>query len=226
MQASAHGTVTALEYRTCPDLDFADIVEEFDIAFRMVDATKRSLTWDCEDIAIIERDNLRVCMGWLPPEQPGAPWYLVVAVGPTARDRTTSQATFMGREGLDYLTDRIIERTSEFLPADAVMRGEAGQPVGPDLIDNLLELLRHPVAGSDAPPVDDPRTERPGDTFAPEAEPVADETLSEPVDANPAPRSVMRRFGLSDMDGLAPVLSGAASRPLRLSIHTFALTLM
>lgn len=144
MRLHAIGTVTALEYHNRPAMSFADIVEEFDIAFHLIDASKRSLVWDCDDIAVIDRDNLRIALGWLAPVVPGASWYLIIAVGPNP----TIQGKQISEESLEYIEHGLVERTCEFLPADATLRGQAGQPVSADLIDTTLELLRQTTAAN------------------------------------------------------------------------------
>lgn len=217
MTPHAHGVVTALEYRTRPEMAFADIVEEFDIALQFVDATKRSLTWDCEDIAVIERDNLRIGLGWLPSEEPGTPWYLIFAVGPVQDRKLPAVAS----ESLDFLAQRIVERTSEFLPADAVLHGEAGQPVSPDLIDTLLDLLRQTAtARRDDAPAAQPQRDRAAREIrvSPAMPDAADgETIDAGADEGRVAQAGRRWL---------PALQGQASGPMRLSIHTFALTLM
>lgn len=138
MEKQAYGSVVAMEFRTRPSINFADIVEEFDIAFQMVDSRKRSLTWDCDDIAIIDRDSLRVALGWLPGKGPGAAWHLVVAVGMAPHARNEK----MDLGSIRFLADRIVERTKDYLPFSAVMHGDAHQPISADLIDTVFDLLR------------------------------------------------------------------------------------
>src|SRR6056297_1553764 len=104
------GYVVGFEYGACPRMDFHDIVEEFDLSFQLVDAQTRALVWDCDDIAVIERDYLRVALGWLPPDDDGGPWHLVAAVGPC--DSASGDAP--DEASLTFLADQIIERTQEF----------------------------------------------------------------------------------------------------------------
>mgnify|MGYP001804813811 CR=1 FL=1 len=131
MTTQSYGSVVAMEFKARPSLAFLDLVEELDIAFQMVDSRTRSLTWDCEDVAIIDRDFVRVAMGWLPSHGKGQPWHLVVAVG-AAPDEDLSKIEM---SSYDFVADRILERTKEFLPSTAVLRGAASQPIGPALID-------------------------------------------------------------------------------------------
>ncbi|MCZ7675576.1 MAG: hypothetical protein M5U35_06520 [Roseovarius sp.] len=88
MEKQSYGSVVAMEFRRPPSIAFRDIVEEFDIAFQMADSHTRALTWDNDDIALIDRDCVRVGLGWLPAQRAGQPSHLVVAVGtPPGADR-------------------------------------------------------------------------------------------------------------------------------------------
>lgn len=138
MTNNTYGTVAALQYDSRPEMDFADIVEEFDIAFQMIDTKKRSLTWDCEDIAIVDRDMIRVALGWLAPSTPDDPWHLIIAVGGNPDVKHNSPDP----EYYGALADYIAERTNSYLPYDAVMLGEANRPISSKLIDVVAELLK------------------------------------------------------------------------------------
>ena len=134
-----YGSVVAMEFRTRPSVAFKQIVEEFDTAFQMVDARSRSLSWDCEDIAIIDRDDLRVALGWLPASEEDKRWHLIIAVG--APPQVEMDNIDIG--SLRYLASAIAERTQDYLPFSAVMHGEATQPICADLIDMVFDLVRH-----------------------------------------------------------------------------------
>ena len=130
------GTVAALQFSERPALDFADIVEEFDIAFQ-TGAVQRRLTWDCDDVAIFDRETIRVALGWMQPERAGQPWYLILAVG-SSPDAPQAPLT---REFCEELATHILMRTQSYLPYDAVYRSETGQPVDAALIDTVTAQL-------------------------------------------------------------------------------------
>ena len=67
MTREKFGTVAALQYAKRPKLDFATIVKEFDNSFQLIEGQERSQTWICRDIVMIDRDVVRVAMGWLNP---------------------------------------------------------------------------------------------------------------------------------------------------------------
>jgi hypothetical protein len=145
-----YGSVIGFEYRACPRMDFPDIVEEFDLSFRLADAQNRTLVWDCDDIAMIERDYLRVTLGWLPPDEDHGAWHVVVAIGP----RDPKAENLLDEAALAFVVEQIIARTGDVLPPDAVMQGPASCPVGPELVDDVFDLLRlsanTPCAGRQA----------------------------------------------------------------------------
>ena len=147
MPIKAHGSVAALQYNSLPDMEFADFVEEFDISFQMIENQKRSLSWDCDDVAIVERDTIRVALGWLAPDKDGAPYYIIIAVGPNPKVKHNPPDPAYYAALAKYIT----ERTNRFLPHDAVMLGTASRPVGIELIDVVADLLK---LSADAAPDD------------------------------------------------------------------------
>lgn len=212
------GFVVGFEYRACPRMEFSDIVEEFDLAFRFVDAQTRALIWDCDDIALIDREYVRVALGWLPPDDEGGAWYLVAAVGPIKGPNSAR----INPEAFRFVADQIEQRTQDFLPADSVLRGDAHQPVGPELIDSVFDLLRDSAKSR-------------CDTTAPRPDPAPDPYagFSEAMD----PRETIGDDDHDIIDAV-PVLPRAAAvqrwlseraeptKPMRLTIHTLALTMM
>lgn len=217
------GYVVGFEYGACPRMEFTDIVEEFDLAFQFVDAQTRALIWDCDDIAVIERDYVRVALGWLPPDEDDGVWHLIAAVGPVDPRR---QPPFI-ISSFRQIADQIAERTQEFLPCDSVMRGEAHSPVGPELIDSLFDLLRETA-------------QAPCDTAAPaeraRASDPTDDILVDTYDFTGRDDTTFERD--DNVIETLPVLPHAAAltrwlgqrseptKPMRLTIHALALTMM
>ncbi len=138
MNRQSYGDIAALEYHDRPGMDFPDIVEEFDIASHGLATQVRRLTWDGEDIALIDRESVRIALGWLPPERKDRPHYLVIAVGPPPRRK--GQATF-DPNAYTVLLERALERVGSYLPFDAVLRGPSSQAVGIALMDRTFDLL-------------------------------------------------------------------------------------
>lgn len=230
METQNFGSVVAMEYRSRPSIDFADIVEEFDIAFQMVDSRTRSLTWDCDDVAIIDRDYVRVALGWLPPDDDTGFWHLVVAVG-AAPDEDMSK---IEKSAFGFLADMIVDRTNDYLPSTAVLHGEANKPVGPELIDTVFDLLRldtsdmHGDKTKGKRTVDDTKPKTPFEEYSDMVN-----SLSPPWVGSPEHRSFPESSSGDEFVDLAALQSqsnfalprSAPSQPLRLTIHTLALSL-
>ena len=246
MTRTSHGFVTALQFNSHPRMDFHDIVEEFDIALQKHPTQLRSLTWDCDDIAILDRESMRVALGWLPPDDAtsGQPWYIIVAVGARPGRRTPRFDT----HAYEMLSKRLAERMRGYLAFDAVLRGPANRPVGADLIDATFDLLRSnagDIATGTTPAPEDPVTEDEG--------PFLNEARARTAARQP---SLRPRAGRSRADALprdvgrmataaaermanasaprqttgtvqdAHVLPDLPSVPQRLTIFTFSLTML
>ena len=231
MDTQAFGSVVAMEFRQRPGMAFADIVEEFDIAFQMVDSRTRALTWDCDDIALIDRDSVRVALGWLPAREKGQPWNLIVAVGaaPGSKDKIDPAS-------YQFITDRIVERTRNFMPVNAVLQGDAGQPVSAELVDGLFDLLR--MSTNDMP--GDRRAPRPRsvweeadhDAYADMVDSMSPPWMEEDDDTVTRRRSYFHSAaegafdpGLTNHLGQVLLSRAEPTQPLRLTIHTLALSM-
>lgn len=138
MSRQIYGDIAALEYHAPPAMDFPDIVEEFDIASHGLATQVRRLTWDGEDIALIDRESVRIALGWLPPDRVDRPHYLVIAIGapPQRKGRTTFDPA-----AYTVLLDRALDRLRGYLPYDAILRGPASQTAGTALMDRTFDLL-------------------------------------------------------------------------------------
>jgi hypothetical protein len=206
MSRPPHGQIAALEYHDPPEMDFPDIVEEFDIALQRLSTQVRSLTWDGEDIALIDRETLRIALGWLPPLSENAPQKLVIAVGPKDARRPAP----IEAEAYDLLLRRVVERVREYLPFDAVLCGAANQPIASGLMDATFELL---ASTSGDMPTD--RASRARHT-------TAKTTATRGKAAKTAPPRQGRP--LDDVAD-AQLMLPEASVPIRLTIVTFGVTL-
>ncbi|MDZ7709197.1 MAG: hypothetical protein U5K36_03185 [Roseovarius sp.] len=138
MSRQTYGEIAALEYHAPPGMDFPDIVEEFDIASHGLATQVRRLTWDGDDIALLDRECVRIALGWLPPEHADRPHYLVIAIGPPPRGK---QRAAFDPAAYGVLLERALDRVSGYLPFDAVLRGPGSQSVGTALLDRTFDLL-------------------------------------------------------------------------------------
>ena len=137
MSRQSYGQIAALEFFEPPEMDFPDIVEEFDIASQRLAPQLRRLTWDGEDIALIDRDAVRIALGWLPGQSHDGPSYLVLAVGP----RNSKRNIPLDPEAYEMLTRRLVERVRGYLHFDAVLHGAANRPISSALVDMTFDLL-------------------------------------------------------------------------------------
>ncbi len=224
MIPQSYGSVIAMEFKARPSVSFEDIVEEFDVAFQMVDSKSRSLSWERDDVALIDRDYVRVAMGWLPSKSKGQPWHLVIAVG-SSPDEDLSKIEM---SSYDFLADRILDRTNEFLPSTAVLRGEASQPIGGALVDTLFDLLSANTAelASD--------TEAPSDVIRDDYESdyadIVDTMLPPWEREQPDPAYSKAAFDeaeakMEENSRTFQIGQAECSEPMRLTIHTLALSM-
>ncbi len=233
MTPQSYGSVVAMEFKARPEIDFAEIVEDFDMAFQMVDTRSRALTWENDETAIIDRDYVRVAMGWLPAKETGQPWHLIIAVG-SSPDEDLSKIEMSSYE---FLADRILDRTSEFLPSTAVLRGNASQPIGPDLMETLSSLLE-----TDVTDMASDTGLRDVDTRQPFAEEYADmvDSMSPPwahtdycgglyskakFDAAELAAQAVDNDAMEFASGRFRLGGAGSSEPMRLTIHTLALSM-
>lgn len=208
MSQQTFGRIAALEYLNPPGMAFSEIVEEFDIATQGLPAQLRRLTWDGEDIALIDRETIRIALGWLPPEHQGAAHYLVIALGSSGRRHNKA----FDPDACERLLRRLVERVRDYLPFDTELHGPAHRPIGSDLIDMTFDLLtRCPTRRTDdaAPRAGHALRHRPTDH----------RDVPEPQNARHAtyPRHYSARK--------ASILPPPASFPMRLTIVTFGLVL-
>ncbi len=209
MSRQIYGQIAALEYLEPPALGFPDIVEEFDIAAQTLPARLRRLTWDGEDIALIDRETLRIALGWLPPEQPGSAHYLVIALGPNGRKRELA----MDPKAYERLLRRVIERVDDYLPFDTELYGPATRPISSALIDKIFDLLnRHPVGRSRTRP-------------RPEMARRTNQTFFHKGREHPEPDPQHERCAPPQDVDEARLVPPPTSVPMRLTIITFGLTL-
>ncbi|MEM7733041.1 MAG: hypothetical protein AAF280_09695 [Pseudomonadota bacterium] len=140
----------------------------------------------------------------------------------------------------EFLADRILDRSHAFMPATAVLRGEANEPITPELIDTLNELLGAEV-GDQAHDLPDEADL--ADTIADIIREEEEDLYAEMVEtmvppwAHSADMSDRARAGYSKFEfdkaeealaeqNAAKVLAETqSSDPMRLTIHTLALSM-
>ncbi|MDP3959362.1 MAG: hypothetical protein Q8Q26_04695 [Pseudorhodobacter sp.] len=137
MHATPKSSIAQLLFTQPPLPNFAAIVGELDTALDRCPADRRSLSWDCEDVAIFEIDDMRVVLG--NSEAPGNGFLscLAISVGPNMIGAQESALT-RRHEGLCRM---IADGVQQRYPVEAVLWHEAEGPVTSDTLDNLLDAL-------------------------------------------------------------------------------------
>lgn len=137
MSAVLSCRVTQLLYITAPHLNFAQVVSDLHAALAVSDFAVPILTWDCDDIALIDFDAERVVVGFtenLPGPHAAC---LTVAVG------NLLQADAADLPDADQLTlcQAVAERLDRRYPSDAQKSQMIEQPLSADLIDRVVDAL-------------------------------------------------------------------------------------
>lgn len=226
MQEQNFGTIAALEFCVPPPQGFEDIVEELDIAFQPVGLTRRTLIWDSDDIAIIERDSLRVLLSWVAPLDDNGHGFLILAIGQSPRHSNL----VLDRPTTEFVKEVLLDHLGSYLEFQSVFHAEATQPVSTELVDTVYEILCRDYA---YPPQTAPQPE-------PEVEPEAEEVYTESpwyqnIDVaharaafermRQASSSTSRRQHPHEQD-LEPAKPEEISLPKRLTIYTLGATML
>jgi len=137
MRSTPISTIAQLLFARHPLPNFAAIVGELDTALDRCPAERRSLRWDCEDVAIFELDDMRVVLG--NSEAPGNGYLacLAISVGPNMVGAQESALT-RRHEGLCRM---IADGVQQRYPVEAILWHQAENPVTSDTFDNLLDAL-------------------------------------------------------------------------------------
>jgi hypothetical protein len=139
--------VTQLLYRVAPQLNFAQVVGELHKALHEPNCPNPVLTWDCDDIALLDFNAARVVIGYsenLPSEHAAC---LTVAVGRSP----LREAATLAKPDQDTLSQTVIERLQRRFPSDAQQTQTIDQLLTPDLIDGVVDALFQPVFEAPAP---------------------------------------------------------------------------
>jgi hypothetical protein len=147
MSDIATSTIAQLLFVKRPQLNFAHVVSELDAALSRYPADRRSLGWDCDDVAVFDLDGTRIALGYAEDLDGDHAACLTVSVGPGPGDRVSGalarrRATFC-RLIVNRLTDRYA--------SDTILWKDLSVTVTPDVIDRLLDDLPDVEADTAAP---------------------------------------------------------------------------
>lgn len=147
MSAVLTSRVTQLLYVEAPHLNFAHVVGELHAALAAPDLIAPILTWDCDDIALLDFSAGRVVVAFA-DNLPGAhSACLTIAAGYSAMP----DAPMLPQADQELLCQALTERLDRRYPCDARLDQTLDQPLTPDLIDQLVEALGPETKISPAP---------------------------------------------------------------------------
>lgn len=143
-------TIAQFVFDRDPTLNLSVLVRELDAALERSGAGRRSITWDCDDVAFLDLDAVRFTLGYTGETLPGLPASLMISVGPSPghHDGTPDRRRY---EQLCHLiADRLRER---FAPRHTLWHQVAG-PVTSELVDDLFDRLPALDAGTPRAPLE------------------------------------------------------------------------
>lgn len=130
-------TIAQFVFDRDPALNLGLLVKELDAALERSGAGRRTITWDCDDVAFLDLDTVRFTLSYTGEPAVGLPASLMISVGP-GPDRRHDQADRRRYAGLCQL---IAERLrARFAPRETLWHQVAG-PVTTDLVDDLFDRL-------------------------------------------------------------------------------------
>ncbi|MDR9484048.1 MAG: hypothetical protein RI566_02640 [Sediminimonas sp.] len=129
--------VACLAYGAEPELSFPEIVSAFGDVLDAHSMQQRSISFDADDIALIDLDMMRIALGWYRPETADQSWYLAIAVGPSPH----SHRPTIPRRFSERLAQSVIDRINTDLPFDAVLWSDTTPPLDVDKMDQILDAL-------------------------------------------------------------------------------------
>lgn len=130
-------TIAQFVFDRDPALNLGLLVKELDAALERSGAGRRNITWDCDDVAILDLDAVRFTLSYTGEAAIGLPASLMISVGP-GPNRQHDPADRGRYEGLCHL---IAERLrARFAPRETLWHQVAG-PVTTDLVDDLFDRL-------------------------------------------------------------------------------------
>ena len=171
--------VTQLLFNGAPNFNFAQVVSDLSAILVPIATQARGVTWDCDDIALLDSGALRIVLG-ISENIPGPlSSCLTVAVG----EPLIGGATAASKSDQIALSDQIIGHLSTRCQIEDQRSYTLDQPLTPDLIDSLVDVLFQSEAANVV---------------------AAEEKVSLPGDSEPEPASASAPPGAEpgDMDRL------------------------
>jgi hypothetical protein len=135
MSNMTHSTIAQFVFEHDPALNLPLLVKELDAALEKSGAGRRTVTWDCDDLALLDVEGARFTLSYsrVPTGQPG----LMISVGPRPG---------AGRARVDpvrhaSLCQVIAKRLQDRFAPERMLWHHVTGPVTADLIDDLFDRL-------------------------------------------------------------------------------------
>lgn len=131
------GTIAALDFCVPPRQGFDDIVEELDIMFRPDGLTRRSMIWDGPDMAVIERDAVRLLLAWVPTGRGDGSCYLVLGVGQSPQ----AGGVAISAESCRFVKTALLAHLESYLSFREVVHVDVACPLDAAVLDRFGDIL-------------------------------------------------------------------------------------
>lgn len=133
-----NSTIAQFVFDHDPALNLALLVKELDGALQRSGAGKRMITWDCDDLVLLDVEGARFTLSYCRDGvEPGKPASLMISVGPGPG----GFADPIDRRRHDELCHLIAERLKARFAPERMLWHQVTGPVTADLIDDLFDRL-------------------------------------------------------------------------------------
>ena len=134
MSVASTSRVTQLLYESVPNLDFGRLITSLSQSFVANNGIRPVLTWDCDDIVVLDIAEVRVVIGFCDQLSGLHPVCVTVAVEETTQAAVHGIAeTTLGLFIIDYLKIHY--------PTEQLRSYRVDHAATPDLIDHLIDVL-------------------------------------------------------------------------------------
>ena len=130
-------TIAQLLYLAAPPLNFARLVAELDCTLDRLPGQSRTLTWDCEDVAIFEAENLRLVLAMTDAPATDYAACLTITAGPA--NAAAPQTPLLRRA--DVLCHLIAQKLANTTKPDATLWHRTPQVATAELVDTFAWSL-------------------------------------------------------------------------------------
>jgi hypothetical protein len=137
MSMMQNSTIAQFVFDRDTVLDLSVLVKELDLALQHSGAGQRTITWDCDDVALLDVEQSRFALSYGEPAAPDQPRSLMISVGPSPGSQTDS----FDRQRHEALCHLIADRLKIRFEPDQTFWHNVKGPVTADLIDDLFDRL-------------------------------------------------------------------------------------